>query len=225
MNIIRAVITVFSLLIVSQGFTNTQNSMKVLLKEGYENLPIQIGNITVKVARLHTIQRENYCEISAELNISENGRQYNTSLYYLKAETDGLNENYPKAFDKYLFGLEVNDSDTEAKPEVTLTIEQNNFGKPFFLELNQETVIDGLAVHFNYYSRKWKVPYYQDESEYEVILGEIKLSENGEEEIILYDSDDRNEKGESISVFEWKDYRICVLDYKDDLKLRVTKSE
>lgn len=308
------ILPLFFLLIFSTGCANALNTMKIPLAEGYENPPIQIDNTTVEVA-CFDIQENPYSDsfgtlFTVELNISENERQYSTSLHYFLG-TDGHNENYPTAFGKHLFGLEIND--TETKPQAALTIEQNDFGQPFFidlkqeavigsltvrfdnainewsqydpdepafcdtevwftlsenneqmtfsfmaahdlqakgsllfdwedyqicvldcfetimllkidkkpiekpdfgqpfsLELNQETVIGGLTVRFNDYWFKWKISDFPDgTTEREVSIGQIELSENGEEETIIFDSDDMNEKGELI--FGWKDYSIQIL--------------
>lgn len=126
-----------------------------------------------------------------------------------------------------LFLLIFSAGNTQAQGTMKIPLaEQNDFGKRFSLELNQEATIDGLTIRFNNYWFKWKLSPCPDGSttQYEVNIGEIKLSETGEEKTISFDSDDWGEKGELI--FEWKDYTMQILTFdKDSIQLKVEKTQ
>lgn len=215
-------ILLFFLLIFSAGCTQTQNTMKIPLTEGNENSSVKIENTTVEIVRLY-IQDKPYSDhsfvLSAELNISENDRQYTTSLGYWKSESHIFIEDYPKAFGRYLYGLEIND--TETKPQVFLTIERNDFGKPFFLELNQETTIDSLTVHFSSVINEWS-EYAPDEPAFCDTEISFKLSENNQQQTLSFMATKLHEKGNR--PFYWKNYQIYVLNYSEtSLQLNIEK--
>lgn len=185
---------------------NAQNTMKIPLSEGYENQPVQIKNTTVNVARLYIIREKHNTELSVELNISENDEQYNTSFFYLYTD-DRPKSNVPKAFGKYLLGLEINDN--IPKPEVFLTIEQNDFGKPFILDLNQEAVIDSLTIRFDSAIGEWSM-YAPDEPAFCDTEIQFSLSENNVQKNFKFmDAYEFQTKGTLL--FEWKSYRVWVL--------------
>lgn len=215
------IIPLLLLSIFSAECSSAQTTIKIPLVEGYENSSIQIADTTVEIARFYIIQEENYREVAAKLNISENDRQHSTSLYYSKGKADEISKNYPIAIGRHLFGLEINDNAPGTKPEVSLTIEQNDFGNPFFLDLDREATIGSLTVRFDN-SITGRASRSPKEAFHDVGMAWIKLSEDGEEETITFDSD-RLFAEKQLS-FEWKSYRIWVLAYSGtSVQLKIDK--
>lgn len=217
------IIPLLFLLLFSAGDIDAGNKMKIPLVEGYDNPSFQIENTTVEPVRLY-IQDKPYSDSSVtvflEMKIAENDQQHSTYLNYWEINTSGLKENYPKAFGKHLFSLEVNE--TKDKAEVSLIVEENDFGKPFFLELNQKTMIDSLFISFDM-SVIGRGSRNADEAFHDIGMGWIKLSANGEEETITFDSDELFDK-KRLS-FDWKEYRMWILAYPEtSVQLKVERS-
>jgi hypothetical protein len=196
----------------------TNQPFMIPLKAGRENQSVQYETLHITPVNLFVQTKpwnDRSPHIQLELNVMNDNRKYATFLGYNEFG-NAPSTNYPKAFEDYVFSLDVkNDC-------VHLVVEKLDFGKVFFLELvGQKAVIGNFSIFFESSMSDWSV----DPSG--------KKLENREYFNILV-SDDSEQKKLSFGalyakerelILTWKDYQIVVLDAGEKtLKLKVLKT-
>lgn len=194
------------------GYAQSKKAMntgtfKSTLNKG-ENKLIYYKTLTITPVNLF-IQDKPWNDLSAsiqlELNIEEGAKRFHSFLWYFEKGKDQA-INYPQAFGKYIFSLEIKD-----QQEVSLVVDTLNFGKPFFINLGQEAIIGGIKINFKDvteisdapkldYSPSDMEPY----AEYDLVL-----STNKEQKTLYFNS--LNLDGNKERAFEWNEYEIKVL--------------
>ena len=202
------------------NITMNDNSFKIPLKKG-KNEVINYKTLSIAPVNLF-IQDKPWNDLSAsiqlELNIEEGDRNFRTFLWYFeKGMAQPLN--YPLASGNYVFSLEIKDQE-----EVSLVITKLRFGKPFFINLGQEIIIEDLKINFKEVMDVMgavlpgEPPSNTDSyAEYDLILSDKK-----EQKTLTFNSLNFYDKTE-MSI-EWNKYEIMVLYTEiNALKLMVNK--
>ncbi len=148
-------------------------------------------------------------QIQLELKVTEKDKKFSTFLWYY-SEVNNPPQNYPQAFGKYAYGLEIS-----KQQDVQLVVDELNLENPFFINLGHDAIIGDLTVNFKESvdvmgaSLDGKPSKYDSYADYQ-----LGLSENGQQETLSFSSVDFNEGRGSL---KWKDYEIKILYY--DMKL------
>jgi hypothetical protein len=216
-------------------YSYSQNNManksfKIPLKVGRENPSVQFETLHIEPIYL-IVQKESDRSPNIELglNVAVNDREYRTLLTY---SYDNPEIYHPKAFEEYVFGLDVNND------SVNLVVEKMDFGKVFFLELDQKSVIGNFSILFESIMSDWSVDpdgnYLESREHFNILVSDNNeqkelhfgaLYAKGSEKKLLLDSwlgDIKDNENELL--FEWKDYQIFVLDASERiLTLKICK--
>ena len=208
--IILAVATFSSVQIFCQ--TNINTTKMIPLKVGRENPPVQFETLHIKPIYL-IVQNENdrspNVELRIELNAAGNNNEYSTTLAY---SYNDPNIYYPRAFENYLLGLEINEDG------VHLTVEKLDFGKEFYLELNQKAVIGNFSVTFESTMSDWSVDrngnYLESRAYFNILLSDGTEQKGLRFQAIHARGSDKKLmiEGEDDLQTVWKNYRISLLD-------------
>jgi len=213
----------------------TQKAGKYMtpLKAGI-NDPVQFETLLIEPVNLFVQPKpwnDSSPHIQLELNVTENNKKYSTFLMFY--ETNGEPKiNYPKVFENYTFGLEINNDN------VGLAVEKLDFGKDFYIELNQKAVIGKISISFEDSSSElvedenggylesrehFKILASDDNEQTELRFG--ALHAKGYEKKLLLDSQLGGiEDSQDELLLEWKGYQIFVSDADaKTLKLKVMK--
>jgi hypothetical protein len=236
MKIVKTMKTVFfsGILLICQYSYSQYNMVnqpfKIPLKAGRENPPVQFETLHIELIYL-IVQNESDRSPNIELglNVAVHDRKYCTSLTY---SYDNPKIYFPKAFEDYVFGLEIN------KDSVHLVVEKLDFGKVFFLELDQKAVIGNFSILFESIMSDWSVDphgnYLESREHFKILVSddneqkEVRfgaLYARGSEKKLLLDSwhGDINDSEDEL-LLEWKDYQIFVLDASERiLTLKICK--
>jgi len=233
----KKLIITLSVLVLIAEYSCSQNninkSIMIPLKTG-KNASVQFETLLIEPINLFVQSKpwnDSAPHIQLELNVTENNQTYSTFLWYYEA-ADEPKIDYPKAFENYLFGLEI------STDSISLIVEKLDFGKEFFIELNQKAVIGNLSISFEESSSEWsedpfgnysesrehfKISLSDDNEQTELRFGTLYAS--GHEKKLLLDSRLGGiEDSEDELLLEWKDYQIFVLGASEKImKLKVTK--
>lgn len=211
---------VFSLLFWGLGSLNAQNDMRVPLKQGYDNPAVELEGMKIELTRLY-VQSRPWNDQSSHawlaMTIITPDEIYETTLYYY--EECLLQGNFSRAIGNYLFNLDVRED------SVYLQADTLKFGDIFIFnrEEGRSIRIGTLTITYDSGYMANLVDENGDYDGYEIGDG-LKLSEQGDEEVVtfLYVSTCGAEDNESTHV--WKGYKIEILDnHNAPLRLRVTK--
>lgn len=194
--------------------------MSVPLKQGGNDTEIQLEDITVKVVNLIVrFNQDNVGikDIQLEMKIQEQNEDYQVFLFWVNSQQQN---NFPIAIGKYLFSLYV------YKDSVNLVIDTLKMGNTFILErkLGRSVKIGELRITYEFgVSGSFIAPIDLHYDGYE-ISDILKLSENGEEEVVTFEYDSTKPQKDNILENKWKGYKIEVLDNLNaPLRIRVTK--
>ena len=227
-------LSVFAL-IAESGYTKnnmTNKPFMISLKVGRENPPVQFETLYIEPVYL-IIQNESDRSPNVELGLkvteTNSNKVYSHTLFY---SYNNPKIYYPRAFENYTFSLEINND------SVNLVVEKLDFGKEFFLELDQKAVIGNFSIFFEDTYSDWsndahgdylesrehfKILVSDDEEQKELRFGALYAV--GREKKLLLDSyrggikDSKNELQ-----LNWKNYQIIVLDAGGlILKLKVSQ--
>lgn len=194
--------------------------MRISLKQGYDNPAIELDGMRMELTRLH-VQSRPWNDLSSHawlaMKIITPDEVYETTLdYYAEGLFRG---NVPRAIGNYLFNLDVRED------SVYLQVDTLKPGDTFIFNRDEERSINIGTLTITYDSG-YTANLVDENGDYDGYeIGDcLKLSENGDEEIVtfLYVSTRGAEDNESTRV--WKGYKIEILDnHNAPLRLRVTK--
>lgn len=194
--------------------------MSVPLKQGGNDTEIHLEDITVKVVNLIVrFNQDNVGikDIQLEMKTQEQNEDYQVFLFWVNSQQQN---NFPIAIGKYLFSLYV------YKDSVNLVIDTLKMGNTFILErkLGRSVKIGELRITYEFgVSGSFIAPIDLHYDGYE-ISDILKLSENGEEEVVTFKYDSTKPQKDNILENKWKGYKIEVLDNLNaPLRIRVTK--
>jgi hypothetical protein len=208
--------------IVLLGFTQKEKKVNhqyyVSLKKGV-NSTINYKTLTVEPTNLFIQSRpwnDKSVHIQLEMNVKENDQTYHTFLWYNEKGSRTPPTNYPMAWGKYSYGLEVSKKD-----EVSFTIDELTFGSPFYIELNKKAAIGELAVNFSesidVMGQSVNGSQNDSYAEYQLLVSDTK-----EETKLKFTS--LNVNNGKIQVLKWKNYDIAILETEiDALKIKISK--
>ena len=194
-------------------------SIIIPLKIGNENSSIQYENLNIIPISLWFVSEpKHYIHFELKLIFDEN-KEYSTFFIYNENE---MIKNYPQLFENYLFDLEIIGDD------INLKVEKFDFEKLFFMRYSQKATVGSFSISFVDYKKKW----YMDpktNTEYEIFFFTLLLSDGDEQKEISFDTksgnfDDLLNNNEEI-FFEWKNYKIYILDilYEEKIiKLKIS---
>jgi len=197
------------------GQINITNQLYMIPLKVGENAPIQFETLVIEPVNLFVQSKpwnDRSPHIQLELNVKRNSGEYATFLWYYETDSDPKT-NYPKAFENYIFGLEINND------SVRLAVEKLDFGKDFFLELNQKAIIGNISISFKEYYIKWYVhPFGEPNGHCAIYVIEVSGGNEQEEIIFRFYSDDRLNELQS----EWKGYQFSLVEAGEKIfKLKV----
>jgi len=224
----KVIIYIVSLLFmftISQGCIKAQTKMRIPLKQGYDSNPsVQIGDLTIDLVNLF-IRQEPWdgrnLSLQLEMKIKNQTGEHRTFLGYYEKTDDQLRNNFPKAFDRYLFGLDIRDDG------VDLLIDTLKFGDEFIIDLkiDRSFTVEDLTLTYKFGSSGNLIGPDHRYAGYD-ITHMFNVSDGVSEGIIDFEYVYHNGTIENDGTKEWKDYKIEILDdFREPLKLRVTKIE
>ena len=189
------------------------------LKTGRENPPVQFETLLIEPINLFVQSKpwnDSLPHIQLELSVAENNKKYSTFLCYYGTD-DEPRINYPKAFENYIFSLEINTD------SINLIVEKLDFGKDFFIDFGQKAVIENITVSFEKTVRELIADIITGCKTGDFINYYILLSDENEQKKFSFESLYRY--GENKLTLEWKEYQIFVLyDSEKFLKLKVIEN-
>lgn len=141
--------------------------------------------------------------IQLELKVTEKDKKFSTFLWYY-SEVNNPPQNYPQAFGKYTYGLEISKQQDEQ-----LVVDELKLKNSFFINLGHDAVIGDLRINFKESMDVMGASIDGNPSKYDSYADyQLILMENGQQETLSFSSIDFNEGKLSL---KWKDYEIKVL--------------
>jgi hypothetical protein len=217
MNINILILNLTTLFVAGFAQTNKTNQPMMIPLTAGENAPVLFETLLIEPVNLFIQSKpwdDSSPHVQLELNVTQGEREYATFLWYYKTGNTPPT-NFPKAFEEYLFGLEINDNN------ILLTIDRLDFGKEFYIDCGQKAVIGELSVSFDAWMGE-RIALPNGGSADLNVRYKIMASNNNKQEELSFDSLSWLKKDEL--VLEWKEYQIFVTgDFQDYLKLKVEK--
>jgi len=212
----KVIIMLSALATVSCSVQNktTNKPLMIPLKVGRENQPVQFETLRIEPIYLIVQDRSPKIELRLEATESNSSKKFSTTLPY---SYSGHNIHDPIAFENYIFSLKINNDN------VHLVVEKLDFGKVFFIEFEQKALIGNFSISFEDSASAWyEDPFenYLESREYfkilvsdyneqkELCFGAL-YARGREKKLFEYGS---NKDSRDKLLFEWKGYRIFVLD-------------
>ena len=195
------------------------NSIVIPLKPGknpstpFEQLVLEPANLFIQSKPIN----KDSPHVQLELNVFENNTKYTTFLWRYDASNDSEKANYPKAYQNYLFDLEIN------KGGVGLVVRKLDFGKTMFIDLGQTAVIGKLKILFKDCIGEWSEDINGNQTD-AFNTYNISLSNEDKQKTVSFTSLNKA-VGKELTI-EWKNYKISILeDSEKALKLIVFKND
>lgn len=227
------ILTFLAQLLLPPSCAQQNNHMfKMPLKEpmssGTEYPPISFENLvlTPHYFLIHPepdYSRQYGCDsimkVQMMFNATIDDTEYPVYLQHYAISDDQRLNIYPIALHEYLIGMEV--TGATDRPQATLTIEKNDFGKDFFLKEGQKAIIDGLTVQVDRATHE-HASFGPNQPFVAIGVCDITLSDESGQKSFSFDSHEMEKKGWPAT--EWGKYKVWILNMYDRiLKLKIEK--